>query len=135
MKLFTIPIEKLKLIRLIKTKNVYRFFLNLILDILNKFKDIYESYPSPLRVWLGNRLYIAIYEPEQLKVRYFFLEKLYFILFINNKLKINFSHFFKAVFLSPKAIEKDDLYKFMRPWLGTGLFTSPGTLIFIFTKN
>lgn len=66
-------------------------------DILNKFKDIYESYPSPLRVWLGNRLYIAIYEPEQLK----------------------------AVFLSPKAIEKDDLYKFMRPWLGTGLFTSP----------
>lgn len=35
-------------------------------------------------------------------------------------------YFFKTILLSPKAIEKDDLYKFARPWLGTGLFTAPG---------
>ncbi|XP_033224632.1 cytochrome P450 4C1-like [Belonocnema kinseyi] len=68
-------------------------------DILNKFKDIYDSYPSPLRVWLGDRLFIAVYDPEQLK----------------------------TILLSPKAIEKDDLYKFARPWLGTGLFTAPAS--------
>lgn len=27
---------------------------------------------------------------------------------------------------SPKTLEKEDLYKFVEPWLGTGLFTAPG---------
>ena len=39
------------------------------LDILNKFRDICDAHPSPLRIWLGNRLFIAVYEPEQVKVR------------------------------------------------------------------
>lgn len=30
---------------------------------------------------------------------------------------------------SPKTIEKEDLYKFVQPWLGTGLFTAPGSTI------
>ena len=67
--------------------NISRFMFSL--DILNKFKDIYDSYPSPLRVWLGNRLFIAVYEPEQVKVRQrnilqnleYFLITIYFLTF------------------------------------------------------
>ncbi|XP_011315522.1 cytochrome P450 4C1 [Fopius arisanus] len=68
-------------------------------DILKKTTELYDMYPSPLRFWLGSRLFFGVCEPEQLKI----------------------------VFTSPKTIEKEDLYKFARPWLGTGLFTAPAS--------
>lgn len=66
-------------------------------DILRKIMELLNSYPSPFRVWLGHRLFIVVSSPEELK----------------------------PIFLSQKTIEKEDLYKFIRPWLGTGLFTAP----------
>ncbi|XP_015126718.1 cytochrome P450 4C1 [Diachasma alloeum] len=68
-------------------------------DILNKITELLDAYPSPLRFWLGSRLFFGVCEAEQLKI----------------------------VFTSPKTIEKEDLYKFARPWLGTGLFTAPAS--------
>ncbi|XP_043277718.1 uncharacterized protein [Venturia canescens] len=68
-----------------------------ILDSVTKLMD---SYPSPFKIWLGDRLFFAVYEPEQLK----------------------------TVFLSPKTIEKDALYQLANPWLGSGLFTAPADI-------
>ena len=28
--------------------------------------------------------------------------------------------------MSPKALDKDDIYKLSDPWLGGGMFTAPG---------
>ncbi|XP_058806266.1 cytochrome P450 4C1-like [Phymastichus coffea] len=72
------------------------YFMGSTQDILNKCQYLLETYPSPFRVWLAGRLFYVAYDPEQLK----------------------------TIFLSPKTIEKEDLYKFARPWLGTGLFTA-----------
>ncbi|XP_046607278.1 cytochrome P450 4C1-like [Neodiprion virginianus] len=68
-------------------------------DILMKIMELLNSYPSPFRVWLGHRLFFGVSNPEQMK----------------------------RIFLSQKTIEKEDLYKFIRPWLGTGLFTAPAS--------
>nr|ARN17935.1 cytochrome P450-12 [Cephus cinctus] len=78
--------------------NAY-YFIGKNEDILNKIIKLMNTYPSPLRFWLGQRLFFAVYDAEEMK----------------------------TVFLSPKTIEKEDLYKFARPWLGTGLFTAPAS--------
>ncbi|XP_044575508.1 cytochrome P450 4C1-like [Cotesia glomerata] len=52
---------------------------------------------SPIRFWLGPKLCIILFDPEQIKI----------------------------VLRSQKTIEKDDLYKFFHPFLGTGLITAP----------
>ncbi|XP_046734901.1 cytochrome P450 4C1-like [Diprion similis] len=68
-------------------------------DILRKIMELGDLYPSPFRVWFGHRLFLGVTNPEQMK----------------------------TIFLSQKTIEKEDLYKFIRPWLGTGLFTAPAS--------
>ncbi|OXU24905.1 hypothetical protein TSAR_006903 [Trichomalopsis sarcophagae] len=75
------------------------FFMGSTEDILSKCQELLDTYPSPFRVWLADRLFYAVYDPEQLK----------------------------TIFLSPKTIEKEELYKFAEPWLGTGLFTAPAS--------
>ncbi|XP_044575509.1 cytochrome P450 4V2-like [Cotesia glomerata] len=52
---------------------------------------------SPIRFWLGNKLCVVLFDPDQMK----------------------------AVFRSPKTIEKDGLYKILHPFIGTGLLTAP----------
>ncbi|XP_057323256.1 cytochrome P450 4C1-like [Microplitis mediator] len=67
-------------------------------DIVNKVMLLLDNYPSsPARAWLGHKLCVVLFDPEQLKI----------------------------VFHSPKTIEKDEMFRFFRPWLGTGLFTAP----------
>ncbi|KAJ8672685.1 hypothetical protein QAD02_003945 [Eretmocerus hayati] len=75
------------------------FFIGSTEDILNKCQWLLKTYPSPFRVWLASRLFYVAYDPEQLK----------------------------TILTSPKTIEKEELYKFAEPWLGTGLFTAPAS--------
>ncbi|XP_012281037.1 cytochrome P450 4C1 [Orussus abietinus] len=74
-------------------------FIGSTADIFKKIIELLDAYPSPFRAWLGGRLFFAVHDPDQAK----------------------------AIFLSPKTLEKEDLYKFARPWLGTGIFTAPVT--------
>ncbi|KAK0177782.1 hypothetical protein PV328_001794 [Microctonus aethiopoides] len=60
-------------------------------------KKLIDEYPSLIRIWLGNQLYIAVTDPELVK----------------------------KVLQSPKTIEKGDVYRFVRPWLGKGLILGP----------
>ncbi|KAF7993854.1 hypothetical protein HCN44_011123 [Aphidius gifuensis] len=75
------------------------YFAGSTQDILNKIMELFNSYPSPFRVWLGSKLFFAVHDAEQIK----------------------------TILLSPKAIEKEELYKMIRPWLGTGLFSAPAS--------
>ncbi|KAL7296360.1 hypothetical protein TKK_0010374 [Trichogramma kaykai] len=75
------------------------YFMGSTEDILNEFRKWMNMYPSPFHAWLGTRLFYVVYEPQQLK----------------------------TILASSKAIEKEDLYKFARPWMGTGLFTAPAS--------
>ncbi|XP_033228406.1 cytochrome P450 4g15-like isoform X2 [Belonocnema kinseyi] len=59
--------------------------------------DIAERYASPCRLWLGNKLFVGIYEPEQLK----------------------------TLLTSPKSMEKASLCSLLRPWLGNSLLIAP----------
>ncbi|KAG8041890.1 hypothetical protein G9C98_007194 [Cotesia typhae] len=70
-----------------ETKNVFRK----IILLLEKFKV------SPVRAWLGHKLCIILFDPEQMKI----------------------------VLNSPKTIERDELLRFFLPWLGTGLIAAP----------
>ncbi|KAK0082684.1 hypothetical protein PV325_010025 [Microctonus aethiopoides] len=65
--------------------------------IVSKMKKLIDEYPSLIRIWLGNQLYIAVTDPELVK----------------------------KVLQSPKTIEKGDVYRFVRPWLGKGLILGP----------
>ncbi|XP_066592042.1 cytochrome P450 4C1-like [Prorops nasuta] len=67
-------------------------------DFLSNVMRITSLYQSPFKFWLGTRLLIIVTEAEQIK----------------------------TVLSSPKAIEKNDMYKFFRPWMGSGLFTAEG---------
>lgn len=40
-----------------------------ILEFLNSILSLMDDQPSPGRFWFGNKLYIGVYEPEQIKVR------------------------------------------------------------------
>ncbi|KAF2885094.1 hypothetical protein ILUMI_21097 [Ignelater luminosus] len=65
-------------------------------DILSNALKIANSYDSPVRVWLGQKLFFAISKPHQLEV----------------------------IMNSPNALEKDELYKHAEAIGGTGLFTA-----------
>ncbi|KAK0181268.1 hypothetical protein PV327_003562 [Microctonus hyperodae] len=73
------------------------YFIGNTADIINKVMELLSAYPSVIRVWLGNQLFIGITDPELVK----------------------------KVLLSPKTIEKGDVYRFIRPWLGKGLLVAP----------
>ncbi|XP_043285788.1 uncharacterized protein [Venturia canescens] len=72
------------------------YFMGDSSSIFNNIVKMVNSYPSPFKVWLGHRLFFVVYEPDQLE----------------------------SVFLSAKTIDKDSLYQFAKPWLGSGLFTA-----------
>lgn len=56
-----------------------------------------DNYETPVKIWLGHRLFFAITKPEHMDI----------------------------IFNSPKAIGKDDLYKFAEAFVGEGLFSAP----------
>lgn len=60
--------------------------------------NILNEYSSPVRITLGHKTYLIIYEPEHMK----------------------------AVLNSPKTMEKNDIYTFVEPWAATGLVLAPG---------
>ncbi|XP_031330392.1 cytochrome P450 4C1-like [Photinus pyralis] len=66
-------------------------------DILNNVMVLFQTFKPPVRVWLGQKLFYALFDPEDLEI------------IMNN----------------PHALEKDELYLFAEPFVGTGLFTAP----------
>ncbi|KAK0084156.1 hypothetical protein PV326_006394 [Microctonus aethiopoides] len=73
------------------------YFMGNTADIIDKVMELLSVYPSIIRVWLGNQLFIGVTDPELVK----------------------------TVLLSPKTIEKGDVYRCIRPWLGKGLLLAP----------
>lgn len=67
-------------------------------DILNSAVSMMTSYKSPVRVWMGTRLFLTVTKPEE----------------------------FEVVLNSPRSLEKEELYKFAEVLVGTGLFTASG---------
>lgn len=57
-----------------------------------------KTYKSPTRMWLGPKLYIVVWKPDQLEI------------------------------ILNKALEKDELYKQTERVVGKGLFTASGML-------
>ncbi|XP_043484839.1 cytochrome P450 4C1-like isoform X2 [Leptopilina heterotoma] len=67
-----------------------------LLDLMKKMVKIFDSYPSPMRFVLGYRVWIVAKDPEHIKI----------------------------ILHSSKILEKDDVYKFAKPWVGNGLMTA-----------
>lgn len=63
--------------------------------------NLCDSYSLPAKVWLGNRLYFGVSEPEHLEI----------------------------IFNHPKAVNKDKLVELIQPILGEGLFSAPGIYV------
>lgn len=60
--------------------------------------NLTKKFTSPVKFWIAHKAYLIVYDPEHMK----------------------------AVLNSPKTMEKDDVYKFIEPWGGTGLPQAPG---------
>lgn len=60
--------------------------------------DIVKNYQEPLKLWIGNDLYVLFTEPES----------------------------YKIIYNHPKCINKAQLYKFLEIAFGHGLMTAPG---------
>lgn len=60
--------------------------------------ELLKKYKSPLRVWLGPRLFYGIAQPKHLEI----------------------------ILNSPHALEKESLYRLTEPVVGKGLFTAAG---------
>ncbi|KAL6436841.1 hypothetical protein ACFW04_004908 [Cataglyphis niger] len=69
-------------------------------EFLNSMLSLMDGYSSPARFWFGNKLYIAVYEPEQIKI----------------------------VLQSSSCLDKGEVYKYAKSWLGTGLITAPASI-------
>lgn len=67
-------------------------------DILQNAINLLNEYKSPLRVWLGQKLFYGIAQPKHLEI----------------------------VLNSPHALTKESLYRFTEPVVGKGIFTAPG---------
>ncbi|XP_033229021.1 cytochrome P450 4g15-like [Belonocnema kinseyi] len=68
--------------------------------VYHEIFDLADKYASPCRVWLVNQLFVGIYEPDQLK----------------------------TLLTSTKSMDKGDIYKFARPWLGNSLILAPASI-------
>lgn len=64
-------------------------------------------YQPVSKTWLGNYLFFTLYEPRHLEI----------------------------IFNHPKALAKHDLYKFIKPVVGEGLFSAPGKLLHNYLIN
>ncbi|XP_029674409.1 cytochrome P450 4C1-like [Formica exsecta] len=69
-------------------------------EFLNSMLSLMDGYSSPARFWFGNKLYIVVYEPEQIKI----------------------------VLQSSSCLDKGEVYKYAESWLGTGLLTAPASI-------
>ncbi|CAL1678402.1 unnamed protein product [Lasius platythorax] len=74
-------------------------------EILGSLLKLVRDYSSPFQVWMGNKLFIGIYEPDQIK----------------------------TILQNSNCLDKGVLYKFIEPVLGkASLLTAPAS---IWTKN
>ncbi|XP_066256719.1 cytochrome P450 4C1-like [Euwallacea similis] len=67
-------------------------------DMLTQILKMTDSYSSPLRIWIGPKLVVFVKDPDQLQ----------------------------TIMQSSKFTEKSFVYRFLKPFLGKGLFTSKG---------
>ncbi|GAB0100689.1 Cytochrome P450 [Sergentomyia squamirostris] len=65
--------------------------------ILDYLKHFSRAYPSPMRFWLGPRLFVMIKKPEECQV----------------------------VFNANECLSRDDIYDYIKPFTGDGLVTLP----------
>ncbi|XP_033217287.1 cytochrome P450 4C1-like isoform X2 [Belonocnema kinseyi] len=68
--------------------------------VLNRITNIFTTYPSPFKLEVGPKIYIGTSDPKQIK----------------------------NILMSPKALEKDDFYRFSQSWVGNGLLTAPASI-------
>lgn len=73
------------------------YFVGSTSDILNNVMVLFQKFKPPVRVWLGQKLFYVLFDPGDLEI----------------------------IMNSPHALEKDELYLFAKPIVGTGLFTAP----------
>ncbi|XP_046969491.1 cytochrome P450 4c3-like, partial [Vanessa cardui] len=66
-----------------------------ILKSLEYFASLAQKHKGAVKLWLGPKLYIAIGNPEDAQV------------------------------VLENCLDKDEVYRFLRPWLGRGLFIAP----------
>ncbi|KAK2588773.1 hypothetical protein KPH14_001653 [Odynerus spinipes] len=74
-------------------------FTGEVAEICSKIITMADVYPSLSRLWLGSRLLIFIYDPENMK----------------------------AVLNSPSGIYKSEDYNYMKPFIGEGVFSCAGS--------
>ncbi|XP_018359040.1 PREDICTED: cytochrome P450 4C1-like, partial [Trachymyrmex cornetzi] len=74
-------------------------FLQRSKDFLNICTKFTETYPSPFRIWIGPKLIIVIYEPDQIK----------------------------TILQNRHCLNKSLLYKLLEPMFGMGLVTAPAS--------
>lgn len=74
------------------------------MDLIDRYGTGASS--NLFKVWLGNYLFITIYEPRH----------------------------YEIIFNNPKALAKHDLYKHVKPLVGDGLFSAPGNTKLINSK-
>ncbi|XP_048505977.1 cytochrome P450 4C1-like [Athalia rosae] len=67
-------------------------------EILHRIVDLCKTYDSPTRFWLGPKLYVIITKPGDIEV----------------------------ILGSAKATHKDDVYRFMEPFIGQGQMSGSG---------
>ncbi|KAB0791109.1 hypothetical protein PPYR_02909 [Photinus pyralis] len=73
------------------------YFVGSTRDILHNVMSVVSDFKLPVRVWLGQKLFYGVVDPEHLEI----------------------------IMNSPHALEKDELYQYAEPVVGTGLFTAP----------
>ncbi|XP_031330391.1 cytochrome P450 4C1-like [Photinus pyralis] len=73
------------------------YFVGSTSDILQNVISLVSNFKLPVRVWLGQKLFYALVDPGDLEI----------------------------IMNSPHALEKDELYQYAEPIVGTGLFTAP----------
>ncbi|XP_050452058.1 cytochrome P450 4c21-like isoform X4 [Cataglyphis hispanica] len=86
--------------------NAYCFFRRNPDEILNIVTKWAEDYQSPFRCWIGNKLFIFVNDPDQIK----------------------------TILQSSHCLNKSILYKFFEPLLGEGIFTASVTLMGVKVK-
>ncbi|XP_018347430.1 PREDICTED: cytochrome P450 4V2-like [Trachymyrmex septentrionalis] len=79
---------------------MYHFLQRNSEDFLNVCIKFTETYPSPFRIWIGPKLIITIYEPEQIKI----------------------------VLQNRHCLNKSLIYKCLEPIFGMGLVTAPAPI-------
>ncbi|KAG5324382.1 C4G15 protein, partial [Acromyrmex heyeri] len=88
-------------IRLPFIGSTYHFLQRNSEDFLNVCIKFAETYPSPFRIWIGPKLIITIYEPNQIKI----------------------------ILQNRHCLNKSLVYKCLEPIFGMGLVTAPGEYV------